>query len=699
MSFAEDCEKRLRFADRSTVELYKRIFGYSTVSVSGECSIPRRYVDALGLSPGGSVSGEGDGGGLVVGGGADAVGDGDKISPEQFVVDLETIAAIPKDLAGEFDHAGFVEVVRRYAEGFRKRGWVVFFDCRKSIGLLEPEYAEADSPGSPVYSPRDDVPGRSGAGFRRILVVCDGSSVLYERLSDELGDSCRVERYWLAYFLREWVVERLCNRYAIALGRLGVRLVLTNCSWAFDHFLASENATSSETEKRAAFSKDAIDCDDERSRRFLSSVFEEDEGLAIAKFKGSSCIPAVIEPVPGSARHADARGAFLNVRNGIRATSDGPLRWDNSIYLFGGCTLFGYVVDDANTIPSHLQRVLNRRVSERSWRVVNYGTWGGNFEHSHLRLGDIAFREGDIVLVNHAMGNRLDDSLCSSCFDLSEAFSGHSLSGEQYYDRVIHCGAYGYRVLADYLFEKLSHLFSAKGVPLSDGVRKLDLGTAEAMPEGLSSFVRGVEEECPFPLREGKRVGCLVMNCNPFTLGHRHVIEYASSRVDYLIVFVVEEDRSLFPFEDRIRLVRQGVSDLGNVHVHRSGSLIISTTTFPGYFVKSDPGKADVDPTLDVEMFAKWIAPQLGISVRFAGEEPFDFVTRGYNEKMSEVLPLHGISFVEIPRKTVLLPDGSRMAISASSVRKELELGDYDALARLVPGTTLAYLRVRFGRE
>ncbi len=189
------------------------------------------------------------------------------------------------------------------------------------------------------------------------------------------------------------------------------------------------------------------------------------------------------------------------------------------------------------------------------------------------------------------------------------------------------------------------------------------------------------------PLRP--KIGSIVMNCNPFTLGHRYLVEYAAARCSQLFIFVVEEDRSDFPFADRIELVQQGTSDIGNVTVLPSGRFIISSLTFVDYFGKSEMQDRVVDPSMDVQLFCKHIAPKLGINVRFAGEEPLDNITRQYNEAMQRILPQHGVDFEVIPRKEL---DGD--VISASRVRKMLETKDFDAIAKLVPETTLAYLKV-----
>lgn len=179
------------------------------------------------------------------------------------------------------------------------------------------------------------------------------------------------------------------------------------------------------------------------------------------------------------------------------------------------------------------------------------------------------------------------------------------------------------------------------------------------------------------------------MNCNPFTWGHRHLIAYAAERCLQLFVFVVEEDKSQFPFADRIRLVREGAADLANVLVLPSGKFIISQLTFPAYADKGELQGETVDPTMDVAIFAKHIAPSLGINVRFAGEEPLDHITRQYNATMRRILPQYGIEFEVIPRKE----SGDGRVISASRVRKLLETQEFDEIARLVPAVTLRYLR------
>ena len=163
---------------------------------------------------------------------------------------------------------------------------------------------------------------------------------------------------------------------------------------------------------------------------------------------------------------------------------------------------------------------------------------------------------------------------------------------------------------------------------------------------------------------------------------------------------MVEENRSQFPFADRLRLVREGTDHLANVIVHPSGPYMISNATFPTYFLKEGEDAAKIQSELDITLFASRIAPLLHIKKRFAGEEPFDPVTRNYNEAMIRILPRYGISFIKIDRITTEGPDGKPEVISASRVRKLLaEQGVTDEVLSLVPECTAKYLKEKFSAE
>ena len=179
------------------------------------------------------------------------------------------------------------------------------------------------------------------------------------------------------------------------------------------------------------------------------------------------------------------------------------------------------------------------------------------------------------------------------------------------------------------------------------------------------------------------RGGVVVMNCNPFTLGHRYLIEQAAKQVERLYVMVVKEDCSLFAYTERKAMVEQGVADIENVSVIDGSDYAISRATFPTYFLKRLDDAADTQMLLDLDLFRRHIAPALGATVRFVGTEPTDQLTRRYNQLMHEALK----DVREINR---LEKDGN--AVSASRVRKAMEEGDMNTIRQLVPPTTLPYI-------
>ena len=200
--------------------------------------------------------------------------------------------------------------------------------------------------------------------------------------------------------------------------------------------------------------------------------------------------------------------------------------------------------------------------------------------------------------------------------------------------------------------------------------------------DGFKSYLRRLEKT-----RTDGKSGALVMNANPFTLGHQYLVEQAAAACETLHLFIVSEDASLIPFSVRKKLVAEGTAHLPNVVLHDSGPYIISSATFPSYFLKDKEAVICGQARLDIEVF-KRIAATLNISVRYVGEEPTSQVTGLYNTIMASELPRAGIDCRIIPRKAV---DGK--AISASTVRKALQDGDWGLVSQLVPTSTLAWFQ------
>ena len=205
-------------------------------------------------------------------------------------------------------------------------------------------------------------------------------------------------------------------------------------------------------------------------------------------------------------------------------------------------------------------------------------------------------------------------------------------------------------------------------------------------------------------------VGVVVMNANPFTLGHRYLLEQAAARVDRLVVIPVRTSYA-FPYTERLAMIKAGAPS--GVTVVEGSDYQISAATFPTYFLKDLSEAAETQMRLDLDLFARHIAPALGATVRFVGSEPQDPLTARYNALMQELLPL---KVVEIPRlkaepvseenyflqgfaKNQFSSDPVKpinashtAVISASAVRTALEQGSYARAAALCPESTRPYL-------
>ncbi len=202
----------------------------------------------------------------------------------------------------------------------------------------------------------------------------------------------------------------------------------------------------------------------------------------------------------------------------------------------------------------------------------------------------------------------------------------------------------------------------------------------EDKKDGIDSFLNSLAVPC----RAGK-IGALVMNCNPFTLGHQYLIEQAASQCDHVYVFVLSEDKSHFSATDRLEMVKLGTEHLKNVTVHPSGPYLISSATFPTYFLKERDLATQIHCQLDIEIFTKRYVPHFGITHRFLGTEQLSPMTALYNRELLSQLPQRGVEVMELPRL-----EKNSIPISASAVRANLK--DPDAIRALVPETTYRYI-------
>ena len=209
---------------------------------------------------------------------------------------------------------------------------------------------------------------------------------------------------------------------------------------------------------------------------------------------------------------------------------------------------------------------------------------------------------------------------------------------------------------------------------------------AEAPRAILMENGRGLEDYCAY-LRAHRAPGVIVMNANPFTLGHRYLVEQAALTAGGgLVVIPVREDVSMFPYSERLAMIRAGAGDVATVV--EGSAYQISAATFPTYFLKDLSDTAETQMRLDIDLFGRWIAPALGATVRFVGSEPSDPLTARYNALMKELLPGYGVQVVEVKR--LKGPDGR--FVKASRVRELLDRGRFADAAARTPESTRPYL-------
>ena len=214
---------------------------------------------------------------------------------------------------------------------------------------------------------------------------------------------------------------------------------------------------------------------------------------------------------------------------------------------------------------------------------------------------------------------------------------------------------------------------------------------AEAPKAVLMENGRGLDSYCSYlrSFRRNGRCGVVVLNANPFTLGHQYLVTKALEQVDTLYVIPVRENASRFSYEERLDMIRTGTARFGDrVIVLEGSAYCISAATFPTYFLKDLSDASETQIRLDLDLFGRHLAPALGATVRFVGTEPSDPLTARYNRLMKECLPGYGLGLREIPR---LKGDSGRF-VKATLVRSYLDQGSFSKAAVLTPASTHPYL-------
>ncbi len=183
----------------------------------------------------------------------------------------------------------------------------------------------------------------------------------------------------------------------------------------------------------------------------------------------------------------------------------------------------------------------------------------------------------------------------------------------------------------------------------------------------------------------------VIINANPMTLGHLYLIETTAKENKEVLVFVVSEDLSSFPFVDRFAIIKAATKHLKNVTVLPTLSYLVSKITFPKYFLKEDQLIKDEQTLVDVLVYKQYYEKIFNIVIRYLGEEPFSFNTDKYNKVLKTYLGNH---IKIIKRRKV-----NQEIVSASLVRKLLKENNLQEIKKYVPFATYEYLTSEKGQQ
>jgi len=371
------------------------------------------------------------------------------------------------------------------------------------------------------------------------------------------------------------------------------------------------------------------------------------------------------------------------------------IHFDKRLYLIGPCIVGSLFSMAQNSLVAQLQKYL----MDYGYEVVRMMIPAVN-PHLLKEISNLPIKENDImVFIYEKYLMRLVDN--SFWADLSELYNKERSEVWSADRCAAHVNSVANKAYAKEIFEDIlqfgilqkeslkENRYVQKGEILSAELQQPILAYIDSLKQYSYQILGGQLFDNTNANTKIPKIGSIVMNCNPFTKGHQYLIEQAASQVDYLYIFVVQEDKSFFSFDDRFELVKAGTALFNNVIVVPSGEHVLSYKTLPVYFEKEEQKTAKVDATQDVEIFARYIAPRLGITCRFVGEEPIDMVTKQYNEQMADILPQFDIEFIEIPRKVTA---SDNEVISASKVRRLMKEEKWEDIRALVPDTTYDYL-------
>lgn len=296
-----------------------------------------------------------------------------------------------------------------------------------------------------------------------------------------------------------------------------------------------------------------------------------------------------------------------------------------------------------------------------------------NFEYEYDITYSILVYDNDLLIATSSLANNV-----MKCFLVSPKYTNQNITNLMFSHLVSHLNQ-----------KNIFHYFvftvpNNEGIFTSLNMKTVVMTMNTVLLEGgdeINNILGNLKKE--YNVGDNKKAA-VIINANPMTLGHLYLIETAAKENLEVLVFVVSEDLSSFPFADRFEIIKKATSHLENVIVLPTLSYLVSKITFPKYFLREDQLIKDEQTLVDVLVYKEYYTKIFNITMRYLGEEPFSFNTKKYNKVLKDYLG----SRVKIIKRKEIDSD----IVSASLIRKLIKEDSLEEMKKYVPQATYEYL-------
>ena len=241
---------------------------------------------------------------------------------------------------------------------------------------------------------------------------------------------------------------------------------------------------------------------------------------------------------------------------------------------------------------------------------------------------------------------------------------------------------YNYQVFTKPIYKQVFESLGFKEIVKTDKVIMLEGGISNINDK--IKEIKNIINNRFGEINENSDIACIVMNGNPITNGHVYLIEEASKNHKMVVLFIVEEDKSEFTFKERFSMAYLSTMRLGNVCVIPSSKYVVSSSTFPSYFLKNETEVSEQYSLIDALIFKEYFIKNLYIKKRYIGTETINKMVN-YNNILKQVLE----DKIEIIDRL----QENEEVISASKVRSLLREGKVEEALKYTPQETAFILR------